>query len=256
MYRNLIRKYHVKHIWKQCNLDRLKSGLRRDTNETPTCAVPMHAPQTNAKNNKQQQDSLDPECLTSIEIGWWKVKVFFHHSESSISVPYQNTVCNGHSFCYYRAHGVLYFSALPGASLAASERLITQDAKKIRDRYRVVCETSDYLRLCYYILPVNPSFFNLQESSDVQHRYWHWQPEGFEPSTPCVSWLNVAMRRNGDRNFPSCHGPWRVCVLRRTCPDRRPQIMAQSCVCCRSCVGAAVRGRDVCHDAAKRGDTQ
>jgi len=30
------------------NLDRLKSGLKRDTNEKPTCAVPMHAPQTNA----------------------------------------------------------------------------------------------------------------------------------------------------------------------------------------------------------------
>ena len=40
-------KYHVKHISKQCNLDRLKSGSERDTNETPTCAVPMHAPQTN-----------------------------------------------------------------------------------------------------------------------------------------------------------------------------------------------------------------
>ena len=31
-------KYHVKHIAKQCNLDRLKSGLKRDTNEMPTCA--------------------------------------------------------------------------------------------------------------------------------------------------------------------------------------------------------------------------
>jgi len=41
-------KYHVKHILKQCKLDRLKSGSKRDTNETPTCAVPMHAPQTNA----------------------------------------------------------------------------------------------------------------------------------------------------------------------------------------------------------------
>ena len=37
-------KYHVKHISKQCNLDRLKSGSKRDTSETPTCAVPMHAP--------------------------------------------------------------------------------------------------------------------------------------------------------------------------------------------------------------------
>ena len=37
-------KYQVKHISKQCNLDCLKSGLKRDTNETPTCAVPMHAP--------------------------------------------------------------------------------------------------------------------------------------------------------------------------------------------------------------------
>jgi len=41
-------KYHIKHKSKECNLDRLKSGLKRDTNETPTCAVPMHAPQTNA----------------------------------------------------------------------------------------------------------------------------------------------------------------------------------------------------------------
>ena len=37
-------KYHVKHTLKQCNLNCLKSGLKRDTNETPTCAVPMHAP--------------------------------------------------------------------------------------------------------------------------------------------------------------------------------------------------------------------
>jgi len=44
----MYRKYHVKHISKQCNLDRLVSGSKRDTNETPTCAVPMHAPQTNA----------------------------------------------------------------------------------------------------------------------------------------------------------------------------------------------------------------
>jgi len=41
-------KYHVKHISKQCSLDRLKSGSTRDTNETPTYAVFMHAPQTNA----------------------------------------------------------------------------------------------------------------------------------------------------------------------------------------------------------------
>ena len=33
-------KYHVKHISKQCNLGRLKSGLKRDTNETLTCAGP------------------------------------------------------------------------------------------------------------------------------------------------------------------------------------------------------------------------
>ena len=35
---------------KQCNLDRLKGGLKRDTNKTSTCAVPMHTPgpQTNA----------------------------------------------------------------------------------------------------------------------------------------------------------------------------------------------------------------
>jgi len=32
----------------QCNLDCLKSGSKRDTNETLTCAVPVHAPQTNA----------------------------------------------------------------------------------------------------------------------------------------------------------------------------------------------------------------
>jgi len=44
----MCRKYHIKHISKQCNLDRLKSGSKRDTNETPTCAVPVHAPQTNA----------------------------------------------------------------------------------------------------------------------------------------------------------------------------------------------------------------
>jgi len=41
-------KYHIKHISKQCNLDCLKSGLKRDTNEIPTCAVPMYDPQTNA----------------------------------------------------------------------------------------------------------------------------------------------------------------------------------------------------------------
>jgi len=40
--------YHVKHISEQCNLDRLKSGSKRDTKETPTCAVAMLAPQTNA----------------------------------------------------------------------------------------------------------------------------------------------------------------------------------------------------------------
>ena len=45
----MCRKYHVKHISKQCNLNRLKSGSKRDTPfETSTCAVPMHAPQTNA----------------------------------------------------------------------------------------------------------------------------------------------------------------------------------------------------------------
>jgi len=41
-------KYHVKHTSKQCSLDLLKSGSHRDTNETPTCSVPVHAPQTNA----------------------------------------------------------------------------------------------------------------------------------------------------------------------------------------------------------------
>jgi len=40
-------KYHIKHTSKQCNLDHLKSGSKWDTNETPTCAVSMHAPQTN-----------------------------------------------------------------------------------------------------------------------------------------------------------------------------------------------------------------
>ena len=44
----ICRKYHVKHISKQYNLYRLKSGSSRDTNETPTCAVPMDATQTNA----------------------------------------------------------------------------------------------------------------------------------------------------------------------------------------------------------------
>jgi len=33
-------KCHVKNTPKRCNLDRLKSGSRRDTNETPTCARP------------------------------------------------------------------------------------------------------------------------------------------------------------------------------------------------------------------------
>jgi len=40
-------KYHVKYTLKQCNLDCLKSGSKRDTNETPSCEVPVHAPQTN-----------------------------------------------------------------------------------------------------------------------------------------------------------------------------------------------------------------
>ena len=39
-------KYNVEHTSEQCNLNRLKSGSKRDTNETPTCAVPVHAPQT------------------------------------------------------------------------------------------------------------------------------------------------------------------------------------------------------------------
>jgi len=34
---NMSCQYHVKHILKQCNLDRLKSGLKKDTNETSTC---------------------------------------------------------------------------------------------------------------------------------------------------------------------------------------------------------------------------
>jgi len=37
---NMCHKYHVKHTSKQCNPDRLKSGLKRDTNETAICAVP------------------------------------------------------------------------------------------------------------------------------------------------------------------------------------------------------------------------
>ena len=41
-------KHHVKNTSKQCCLDRLKNGSKRDTNETSTCAVPAHAPQTNA----------------------------------------------------------------------------------------------------------------------------------------------------------------------------------------------------------------
>jgi len=45
---SMCHKYHVKHTSKHGNLDRLKSGSKRDTNETPICAVPMHAPQTNA----------------------------------------------------------------------------------------------------------------------------------------------------------------------------------------------------------------
>ena len=30
-------KFHVKHTLKQCNLNRLKSGSKRGTNDTPTC---------------------------------------------------------------------------------------------------------------------------------------------------------------------------------------------------------------------------
>ena len=41
-------KYHVKCTSKQCNLNRLKSGSKKDTNETSTCVVPAHASQTNA----------------------------------------------------------------------------------------------------------------------------------------------------------------------------------------------------------------
>jgi len=42
-------KYHIKHTCKECNLDGLKSGSQKDTNdsETSTCAVPAHALQTN-----------------------------------------------------------------------------------------------------------------------------------------------------------------------------------------------------------------
>ena len=42
-------KHHVKHTSKPWNLDHLKSESERDTIETPTCAVPVHAPQTNAR---------------------------------------------------------------------------------------------------------------------------------------------------------------------------------------------------------------
>ena len=47
---DICHKYHVKHTCEQlkCNLDRLKSESKEDTNETPTRAVPVHAPQTNA----------------------------------------------------------------------------------------------------------------------------------------------------------------------------------------------------------------
>jgi len=41
-------KYHVEHTPKRRKLDRLKSESRSVTNETPTCVVPLHAPQTNA----------------------------------------------------------------------------------------------------------------------------------------------------------------------------------------------------------------
>jgi len=41
-------KFHLKYTCKQCNLERLKSRCKEDTNETPTCAVPVHALQANA----------------------------------------------------------------------------------------------------------------------------------------------------------------------------------------------------------------
>jgi len=41
-------KHDVRHSPKQCKLDRLKSESKGATNETPTCAVPVHAPQSNA----------------------------------------------------------------------------------------------------------------------------------------------------------------------------------------------------------------
>jgi len=36
-------KYDVKHTSKQYNLHSLQSGSKKDTNKTPTCAVPVHA---------------------------------------------------------------------------------------------------------------------------------------------------------------------------------------------------------------------
>jgi len=39
-------KYHVEHISKQWKLDHLKTGSKRGTNETPTCAMPVNASQT------------------------------------------------------------------------------------------------------------------------------------------------------------------------------------------------------------------
>ena len=41
-------KYHIERTPKRRKLDRLKSESRGATNETPTCVVPLHAPQTNA----------------------------------------------------------------------------------------------------------------------------------------------------------------------------------------------------------------
>jgi len=44
----IIHKYRVKYTSKQRNQDRFKSESRGDTNQTLTCVVPVHAPQTNS----------------------------------------------------------------------------------------------------------------------------------------------------------------------------------------------------------------
>jgi len=39
LYIPILRVATIKHTCKQCNLDRLKSESKEDTNKTPTCAV-------------------------------------------------------------------------------------------------------------------------------------------------------------------------------------------------------------------------